>query len=82
MKSQNDRILSHLKRRTLTHMQAVQLYGILCPTKRISELRQAGYDIETTMIEAGKTRVARWKLHDKPLRRSELARFTDFALAA
>lgn len=33
MQSQNERILKHLKRRTLTHLQAVTDLHILCPTK-------------------------------------------------
>ena len=64
MQSQNERILKHPKRRTLTNLQAVTNLHILCATKRISELRQAGYDISTTMVDVGKTRVARWKLND------------------
>lgn len=62
--TQNERILKHLKRRTLTHRQAVMNLGIMCPTARITELRQIGHDIRTTMVEVGKTwaRVARWRL--------------------
>ena len=45
MKSQNDRILSHLRRKTLTRAQAMDELGIANVTARIAELRQAGYDI-------------------------------------
>lgn len=45
MKSQHERILKHLKRRTLTRAQAMDELAIGNLTARISELRQAGYDI-------------------------------------
>lgn len=43
--SQCERILKHLKRRQLTRAQAMDELAIGNLTARISELRQAGYDI-------------------------------------
>lgn len=45
MKSQHDRILKHLRRKTLTRAQAMDELGIANVTARIAELRQAGHDI-------------------------------------
>mgnify|MGYP001198536556 FL=1 len=45
MKSQHERILKHLRRKTLTRAQAMDELAIGNLTARISELRQAGYDI-------------------------------------
>lgn len=45
-KSQCDRIIKHLKRKTLTRAQAMDELGIANCTARISELRQAGFDIQ------------------------------------
>ena len=46
--SQNDRILNHLKRYSLTRKQAMDLLGIANLTARVSELRQAGYNVVDT----------------------------------
>lgn len=46
MKSQHERILKHLKRRTLTRAQAMDELGIANVTARISELRDAGHEIK------------------------------------
>ena len=48
-KSQQERIIKHLMRgRKLTRAQAMEQLGIANVTARISELRQAGYDIADT----------------------------------
>ena len=44
-KSQCDRIIKHLKRKTLTRAQAMEQLGIANVTARISELRQEGHNI-------------------------------------
>jgi hypothetical protein len=49
MKSQRDKILSHLKRRSITPMEALQMYRCLRLAARIKELRELGYTITTTM---------------------------------
>lgn len=45
-KSQHFRILKHLKRKSLTRAQAMDELGIANITARVSELRQAGHDIQ------------------------------------
>lgn len=48
MKGSKVRILNHLNEyRTLTSMEAFQLYGITRLSARIKELREMGYDIVT-----------------------------------
>ena len=44
-KSQCERILKHLKRKTLTRAQAMDELGIANVTARIAELRQDGHAI-------------------------------------
>lgn len=46
MKTQNDRILTHLKRRNLTRAEALNELSIANLTARIAELRQAGHNIK------------------------------------
>ena len=46
-KTQNERILERLRTRPLTTYEAVADLHILSVTKRISELRLAGHEIET-----------------------------------
>ena len=60
--SQSDRILSHLKRRTLTPLQALEHYGCFRLAARISDLRNKGHKITTEIIETNGKRVARYRL--------------------
>lgn len=68
MKSQKARVLEHLQSgATLNRLNSWQELGILeCPA-RISELRNAGWDIVTTMRDVTnrygeKVRIAEWSL--------------------
>lgn len=59
--SQAERILKHLKSgRKLTPLQALQKFGTLRLSGRVLELRQAGYDIKTTIVRRGASRVAQY----------------------
>lgn len=60
--SQRDKILSHLKRRPITPMDALTKYGCFRLAARIQELRESGHLIETTMIERGEKRYAQYWL--------------------
>lgn len=66
--NQNAEILEHLKKhKTINAMQSLRLYGAYRLSARILELREAGNDIRTDMIEVktgrGKTaRVASYRL--------------------
>ena len=64
--SQKERILAHLKSgQKLTRLNSWERLGILEAPARITELRQDGYDIRTTMHTVSnrygeKVRIARW----------------------
>lgn len=64
MKSQNQLILNHLKKKCITPIEALELYGCFRLGGRIWELRNQGYDIKTTMVSNGDgtKRFARYKL--------------------
>jgi hypothetical protein len=60
---QADAILQHLKSgKTLTPLQALKAGFGLRLSARILELRQAGYDVKTTMVKRGRLRVAEYRL--------------------
>jgi hypothetical protein len=60
---QADAILQHLKSgKTLTPLQALKAGFGLRLSARILELRQAGYDVKTTMVKRGRSRVAEYRL--------------------
>lgn len=52
MKGSKARLLEHLeKNRTITSMEAFQMFGITRLSARIFDLRHLGYIIDTVMIE-------------------------------
>lgn len=63
-KSQKQRILEHLQsKRSITPLEALELYGCLSLAQRIQELRDSGYSIDTELetISSGK-RFAKYTL--------------------
>lgn len=64
--TQRTRLLQELRRRPLTKVQAYKAIGAWNIGARILELRQAGHDIRTDMIEVktryGVAKVARYSL--------------------
>ncbi len=60
--SQETRILAHLKKRPITPLQALKMYGCFRLAARISDLRGKGHTIETTIIEKDGKRFARYRL--------------------
>lgn len=61
--SQETEILSHLKRHgAITPMDALRRYGCFRLSARIYDLRFRGYPIETTWVENGHKRFARYVL--------------------
>ena len=51
--SQNQKILKHLKEKgSITSLEAIMEYRVLRLSGRILELREAGYDIQTVMVES------------------------------
>ncbi len=57
MKSQNDKVLNHLRKHgSITPLQALSRFGCFRFAARISNLREAGNAIKTVMVtKAGKT---------------------------
>ena len=63
MESQNKEILNHLRTQTITAFEALQLYGCLRLAARIKDLREAGNEINTVMVEvASNKRIAEYTL--------------------
>lgn len=63
--TQTETILKHLKKaKTITQREALLDYSVQCLTKRIQELRESGYQIETTIKKhpITKQRYARYRL--------------------
>ena len=60
--SQREQILSHLKRRPITPIDALNKYGCFRLAARIQELRDSGHRIETTIVEQGEKRYAQYWL--------------------
>ena len=61
--TQANQILSALKRgEKLTPLQALRKYGCMRLAARIKDLRDAGHDINTTLIRTQGARVARYSL--------------------
>lgn len=60
-RTQKEQVLHALRCGPRTTMQLIQL-GICCPTRRIFELRQDGYEIELTERWQGKKRICTYTL--------------------
>ncbi len=61
-KSQCEKIFKHLQTKTLTSIDALNLYGCFRLAARISDLRDAGHTIITETINKNGKRFARYKL--------------------
>ena len=68
--SQASRILSHLKRRPITPLQALDLYGCMRLAARVADLRERGHKIITEPLEINGKRIARYRLVQQKTRRS------------
>ncbi len=60
--NQNDYIIEHLKRKDITPIEALNLYGCFRLGARIHELRQKGYNIKTNLITEGRKTYASYVL--------------------
>ena len=60
--SQKLQILSHLKRRPITALQALRDFGCLRLAARVQELRDQGHKISTTMVHRAGKRVAQYRM--------------------
>jgi len=63
--SQESQILSHLKRQSITPMQALKLYGVFRLAARINDLRMKGHRIEMAWVRHNGKRYARYYLRAK-----------------
>lgn len=63
--SQTVQILSHLKRKPITPIEALERYGCFRLAARISDLRYQGHVIETETIQRNEKRFARYRLIKK-----------------
>lgn len=60
--SQSAKILTHLRRRPLTSMQAIQKWGCTRLAARIADLRAQGYKITTETVTKDGKSWARYRL--------------------
>ena len=60
--SQASKILTHLKRRPITPLQALKLYGCMRLAARVADLRGRGHKIITEPLEINGKRIARYRL--------------------
>ena len=60
--SQCDRILSHLKRKPITPLEALGLYGCFRLAARINDLRGKGHKIKTEYVQKNDKRFAVYRL--------------------
>lgn len=63
-RTQADQILAHLKEgRGITPLDALHLYGCFRLGARVFELKQAGFDIRSQMVDVGNgKKVSRYRL--------------------
>ena len=60
--SQTDEILTHLKRkRTITPMEALKLYGSFRLAARVKDLKNAGHVIQTHMVNSKGKKFAKYQ---------------------
>lgn len=60
--TQNQQILNHLRKRTITPLEAAKTYGIMCLAERVRDLREKGHKILTTKEKKNGKQYARYSL--------------------
>lgn len=60
--TQNEQILAHLRKKSITGLEAALKYQIMCLAERIRDLRRKGHNILTTTVEQNGKRFARYTL--------------------
>jgi len=60
--SHQHKILQHLRRKPITPIQALNLYGCFRLAARILDLRDEGHDIRTELVRKGGTHYAKYTL--------------------
>jgi hypothetical protein len=60
--TQNEQILEHLRKATITPIEAAKKYGIMCLAERVRDLKEKGHKILTTIVKENGKRFARYSL--------------------
>jgi hypothetical protein len=60
--TQNQQILNHLRKGTITPLEAAKQYGIMCLAERVRDLREKGHKILTTKEKKNGKQYARYSL--------------------
>jgi hypothetical protein len=60
--TQNETILKHLRKKTITPIEAAKRYDIMCLAERIRDLRRNGHEILTTKVKQNGKQFARYSL--------------------
>lgn len=60
--TQNEQILEHLRKKSITPMEAAKTYGIMCLAERIRDLRGKGIQILTVKVKQNGKQFARYTL--------------------
>ena len=61
-RTQNEQILAHLKRATITPLEALKLYGCFRLGARVWDLKQEGHVIRSRIVKISGKRVAQYLL--------------------
>lgn len=60
--TQNEQVLNHLRKGTITSFEAASRYKIMCLAERIRDLREKGHKIVTTKVKENGKQFARYSL--------------------
>lgn len=60
--TQNEQVLNHLRKGTITSLEAASRYKIMCLAERIRDLREKGHKIVTTKVKENGKQFARYSL--------------------
>jgi len=60
--SQSNQILSHLKKSSITPIEALTLYGCFRLAARIYDLKESGHDIQAEIVTDNDHRYARYTM--------------------
>ena len=72
--TQTDQILAHLKSgKSITPLEALDLYGCFRLGARVFGLKKLGYDIRTETVESNGKRFARYFIPSKPVQKEMFA---------
>ena len=77
MLTQRDRILRHLQAgRSITPLEALDLYGCFALSQRIGELKRLGHPIDAMVVRNGRKQYARYQMRPYQVELIEALRST------